>query len=246
MPPMDANEIGLIALPGGPFLMGSDADRRDERPAHAVVVAAFLVARRPVSNAQYARYVEAAGVAPPPFWAQEGFCGADQPVVGVSWHDAVGFCAWLSEQGETRFRLPTEAEREFAARGGIEAAAWPEIDDAWPDAEVRRAVALAEQPHAPLDACLNGFGLFCMADNVHEWCSDWYDRSWYERSPSAAPTGPESGQRRASRGGSWRHRVKFTRVSARSSLPPSYRYNDYGFRVYADPAPRAHRTMQEN
>ena len=243
---MDANEIGLIALTGGSFVMGSDADRRDERPAHGVVVGAFLVARRPVSNAQYARYVEAAAVAPPPFWAQEGFCGADQPVVGVSWHDAVAFCAWLSEQGETRFRLPTEAEREFAARGGIEAAAWPEIDDAWPDAEVRRAVALAEQPHTPLDACRNGFGLFCMADNVHEWCSDWYDRSWYERSPSAAPTGPESGQRRASRGGSWRHRVKFTRVSARSSLPPSYRYNDYGFRVYADPAPRALHTVPKD
>ena len=90
MPAMDDNEFDLIALPGGQFVMGSDADRRDERPAHAVMVGAFLVERRPVSNAQYARYVEAAGVAPPPFWAQEGFCDADQPVVGVSWHDTVG------------------------------------------------------------------------------------------------------------------------------------------------------------
>ena len=73
-----------------------------------------------------------------------------------------------------------------------------------------------------------------MADNVHEWCSDWYDRAWYERSPSDSPFGPPTGKRRASRGGSWRHKIKFTRVSARSSLDPSYRYNDYGFRVYAD------------
>ena len=216
-----------------------EQDRRDERPAHAVMVGAFLVARRPVSNAQYARYVEAAGVAPPPFWAQDGFCGADKTVVGVSWHDAV-FCAWLSEQGETRFRLPTEAEREFAARGGIEAAAWPEIDDAWPDAEVRRAVALAEAPHAAarclpqrLRAVLHGRQ---RPRVVLRLVRPLVVRALAER---GANRPAEIGQRRASRGGSWRHRVKFTRVSARSSLPPSYRYNDYGFRVYADPAPRA-------
>ena len=91
-----------------------------------------------------------------------------------------------------------------------------------------------EHPHIPLDACRNGYGLYCMADNVHEWCSDWYDRNFYVGSPEHAPIGPASGVRRASRGGSWRHRIKFTRVSARSSLSPNYRYNDYGFRVYAD------------
>ena len=73
-----------------------------------------------------------------------------------------------------------------------------------------------------------------MADNVHEWCSDWYARDYYVDSPRMDPRGPADGTRRASRGGSWRHRIKFTRVSARSSLSPNYRYNDYGFRVYAD------------
>ena len=231
---MSATGPDLVALAGGRFVMGSDCERRDERPAHRVSVAPFRAARRPVSNAQYALFVEAAGAAPPPFWSVDQFCGPQLPVVGVSWYDAAAFCEWWSERVGARLRLPTEAEREYAARGGLESARWPQADDAWPAAEARRFVAEAKVPHIPAAACANGFGLLCMADNVHEWCSDWYDRSWYERSPSEAPVGPQTGVRRASRGGSWRHRIKFTRVSARSSLAPSYRYNDYGFRVYAD------------
>lgn len=233
---MDANGLdGLqfAALQGGYFLMGSDRDRRDEAPAHEVRLAPFRAALRPISNAQYARFVES-GAAPPPFWKLERFRAPNLPVVGVSWHDAMAFCAWLSGQTGMRIRLPTEAEREYAARGGIECARWPSADDSWHEAAERRFVALADAPHAPAAACENGFGLYCMADNVHEWCADWYDRSWYEQSPSDRPTGPTEGRRRASRGGSWRHRIKFTRVSARSSLSPNYRYNDYGFRIYTD------------
>lgn len=231
---MSATEPELVSLVGGRFVMGSDCERRDERPAHIVSVAPFRAARRPVSNEQYALFVEATGASPPPFWSAAEFRGPQLPVVGVSWYDAAAFCEWWSEQSGERLRLPTEAEREYAARGGLEAARWPQADDAWPTAEARRFVAEADAPHIPAAACANGFGLLCMADNVHEWCSDWYDRSWYERSPLDSPLGPEKGVRRASRGGSWRHRIKFTRVSARSSLTPSYRYNDYGFRVYAD------------
>ena len=224
----------LLELTGGAFIMGSDHRRRDERPAHPVKVGPFLAADRPVSNDQYGAFVEDTDAQPPPFWSQDGFCIPDAPVVGISWHDAVAYCEWLSEQVGSRLRLPTEAEREYAARGGLADADWPASDPRWPEAACRASVAAAEHPHVPLDACRNGFGLYCMADNVHEWCYDWYDRSYYSISPSAAPAGPGSGMRRASRGGSWRHRIKFTRVSARSSLSPSYRYNDYGFRVYAD------------
>ena len=224
----------LLDIPGGTFLMGADDRRRDERPAHGVSLEPFRAALRPVSNAEYAEFVAQADAEPPPFWSEEGFSLPEAPVVGISWHDADDYCRWLRDTTGVSFRLPTEAEREYAARGGLEQADWPEAHASWPDDALRESVATSQHPHVPLEACRNGFGLYCMADNVHEWCSDWYDRNYYAVSPSAAPYGPKDGMRRASRGGSWRHRIKFTRVSARSSLSPNYRYNDYGFRIYAD------------
>ena len=224
----------LLDIPGATFMMGADDRRRDERPAHAVSLEPFRAALRPVSNVEYAEFVAQADAEPPPFWSLEGFSLPAAPVVGISWHDADAYCRWLRDTTGVPFRLPTEAEREYAARGGLEHADWPEVHASWPDEALRETVATSQFPHVPLEACRNGFGLYCMADNVHEWCSDWYDRNYYAESPEVAPSGPVSGVRRASRGGSWRHRIKFTRVSARSSLSPNYRYNDYGFRIYAD------------
>jgi len=77
----------------------------------------------------------------------------------------------------------------------------------------------------------NPYGLFNMGDNVHEWCADWYDAHYYARSPERNPQGPAEGSRRASRGGAWRHHVKVSRCAARSSIPPEFKYADYGFRV---------------
>jgi formylglycine-generating enzyme required for sulfatase activity len=80
----------------------------------------------------------------------------------------------------------------------------------------------------------NGFGLYDVCTNVHEWCSDWYGAEYYAISPQRDPRGPGHGTRRVSRGGSWRHHVKVTRCAARSSIPPDFRYTDYGFRVACD------------
>ncbi len=227
-------EIALVSLAGGEFVMGADDRRRDERPAHVVRVGPFRVAPRPVSNSEYAEFARRTDAPAPPFWSQDGFGIPDAPVVGISWHDASAYCAWLADVTGVPVRQPTEAEREYAARGGIAGADWPDPEESWPDDPIRSDVATFNRPHVPVSSCQNGYGLYCMADNVHEWCADWYSRNFYEVSPSMSPTGPASGTRRASRGGSWRHRIKFTRVSARSSLSPSYRYNDYGFRIYAD------------
>jgi len=213
------------------FLMGNEAGRPDERPAHPVELAPFRVATEPVANEEYAAFCRDTGAVDPAWIRVEGFDEPRQPVVGVSWFDAVAYCDWLSAKTGISFRLPTEAEREFAALGGLPGSDWPWLGSQHPIAET---IATLGGPHAPDAACANGYGLRCMAENVHEWCSDWYEANYYAASSALSPRGPEAGTRRASRGGAWRHGVKFTRVSARSSLPPANRYNDYGFRIYAD------------
>ena len=214
--------------------MGNDSGRADERPAHLVEVGPYRAAARSVSNREYARFLDAAAREPPKFWDDQVFRAADLPVVGVTWFDAVAYCDWLSAENGRQFRLPTEAEREFAALGGFQGVDWP-WGDAAPGSRAELAeVARLERTHVPSGVCANGYGLMCMADNVHEWCSDWYDATYYGVSPLMSPAGPASGRRRASRGGAWRHQVKFNRCSARSSLDPTFQYNDYGFRVYAD------------
>lgn len=224
----------LVAIPGGCFVMGRDDRRADEAPAHDVAVGAFLAASAPVTNAEYGRFLAATGQPPPRFINDPRFNPPEQPVVGVSWADAFAYCAWLSEWTGRRFRLPTEAEREFAALGGLSGVDWPW--ESRPEARhpLHETIAGADHPHPPAEECTNGYGLRCVAENVHEWCSDWYAAGYYAQSPLEGPTGPATGLRRVSRGGSWRHAVKFTRVTARASLAPDRRYNDFGFRVYAD------------
>ncbi len=212
--------------------MGDAQGRHDEQPVHRVRVSSFSLAKFPVTNWQYAVYLAVTGALEPRFWQDERFNQPLQPVVGVSWFEAVAYCEWLSGELGRRFRLPTEAEREWAAGGGIDGARYP-----WGDAEPAlvgpwaRGVQGQDRPLPVSEAGPNGFGLCQMTDNVHEWCSDWYDPRYYAVSPLHDPPGPATGTRRASRGGAWRHELKFSRCAARSSLPPHLRYNDYGFRV---------------
>jgi len=212
--------------------MGCDAGRPDERPPHMVTLKPFRAALRPVSNHEYLAFVTATGRQVPPFIEDERFLQHDQPVVGVSWHDAVAYCRWLESVTGTAFRLPTEAEREYAARGGLHGAAWPWGEESPEQRKGIQEIAQLEQPHVPSPVCSNGYGLMCMADNVHEWCNDWYVSNYDHSLPVESQEGPLAANRKASRGGSWRHQIKFNRVSARSSLNPGFRYNDYGFRVY--------------
>jgi formylglycine-generating enzyme required for sulfatase activity len=178
-------------------------------------IAAFRLARTPVTNAGYAPFLAAGGAPAPPWWSDPAFSRPAQPVVGVSWDDARAYASWLGAAAGGRWRLPTEAEWEFAASGGLTAprTAWGE---AIPDGEV--PVGPLEGPWDAGRGRPNGYGLCDMGTIVHEWCANWADD-------------PRTPRRRASRGGSWRHAIRWSAPSAASSLPPAFRYADYGFRV---------------
>jgi sulfatase modifying factor 1 len=229
-----ALEPTLVPIPEGWFLMGSDAGQDCERPVHRVWIDSFFLASTQVTNAEFSRFLRATGNQPPPFWRNENFDDPQQPVAGPSWHEATLYCDWLSLHSGRRYRLPTEAEWEFAARGGFEQKQFP-----WGDAPPQSLPNYAQRwqtgPEPVARYASNAVGLYDIGENVHEWCSDWYDPNYYAISPARNPTGPEQSPmapaRKSSRGGSWRHHIKVSRCSARSSIPPDFQYADYGFRV---------------
>lgn len=227
----------LVHIPACCYLMGSDAGQDCERPIHRVRIEAFQLAAAQVTNAQYEQFLRATASLPPPFWKNPNFNHPDQPVAGVSWHEAMKHCEWLCSETGRRFRLPTEAEWELAARGGLEQKQFPWGDEP-PQSLPDYATRWQTGPEPVARYAPNAFGLYDIGDNVHEWCSDWYDPNYYLISPARNPHGPAQSPmnppRKASRGGSWRHHVKVARCSARASIPPHFQYADYGFRVACD------------
>jgi formylglycine-generating enzyme len=214
--------VDFVTVPPGPFLMGNPDGPPAERPVHQVWLDAFRIATVPVTNADFAAFMRATGTAPPAFWAKPGFDAPDQPVVGVTWEDAAAYAAWASG------RLPTEAEWEKAARGGAAGAGLPWSGSS-PATRFDRPPRVRTTPPNPL-------GLYDLSGVCHEWCSDWYDDTYYARSPATNPRGPDGGTRRVSRGGAWRHANPWSGVAHRSSLPSGLRYSDYGFRLVEDVA----------
>lgn len=224
----------MIPIPSGWFLMGCEAGQDNEKPVHRVWVDEFLLAATQVPNAEYGRFLSESRSATPPFWSDPNFRHPQQPVVGVSWFEAEHYCKWLSERTGRHFRLPTEAEWERAARGGGEGEMYP-WGDSPPQSLPDYAGRWQNGPEPVGQGEPNRYGLCNMCDNVHEWCSDWFSPDFYSMSPDRNPRGPATGERRASRGGSWRHHIKMSRCAARSSIPPAFQYADYGFRVACDP-----------
>ena len=223
-------EPEMARIPEGWFGMGCETGRDDEKPVHRVWVDAFELATHQVTNAEYGRFLAATNYPQPLHWTDANFNHAKMPVVAVSWHDAAAYCDWLSSATGKRYRLPSEAEWERAARGGAEGLLYP-WGDAGPESVPDYAKRWKCGPEPVGLYAPNNFGLYNLGDNVHEWCADWYDDGYYSRSSERNPRGPVDGSRRASRGGSWRHHIKVTRTAARSSIPMEFRYADYGFRI---------------
>ena len=226
-------EPAMVRIPEGWFLMGSETGQENERPVHRVWIDAFELAACQVTNAEYALFFAGTNPRKPLHWDDPNFSDPQQPVVAPSWFDAAAYCEWLSRMTGRQYRLPSEAEWERSARGGIEGKLYPWGDDP-PESLTNYAARWLTGPEPVRRDAWNAFGLFDIGANVHEWCSDWYSPGYYANSPERNPQGPTEGSRRSSRGGSWRHYTKVSRCAARSSIPPEFQYADYGFRMARD------------
>ena len=216
------------------FFMGSDGGQTGESPVHRVWLDSFAMSTTQVTVEEYAQFLDETKSAPPPYRGDPNFSHPQQPVVAVSWFDAVAYCAWLSSMTGSYYRLPTEAEWERASRGGQEGMLFQWGNDPPTSRPGYDARWKTGGPEPVGQSQPNDYGLFDICENVHEWCSDWYGADYYAISPDRNPQGPAEGKRKSSRGGSWRHQIKISRCSARSSIPPEFKYADYGFRVVCD------------
>ncbi|MEI6669345.1 MAG: formylglycine-generating enzyme family protein [Acidobacteriota bacterium] len=258
----------LVRIPAGPFLMGGgegDADAR-ERPTHMVTIDEFLIGACPVTQGEYARFVQATDRRAPAIWELPAiapfapdnrfrelaapYCWSgseppagkdDHPVVLVTYEDASEYCRWLKHETGRGFRLPTEAESEKAARGGLDGKRYPWGDDIDPS----DAAYLLDQPigaspgtRATRSFPPNGYGVFDAAGNVWTWVADWYRPDYYTVSDSANPRGPGSGSQRLLRGGAWTCAdPRMLRCANRHPVPPDTYGYSVGFRVASAPLP---------
>ncbi|MCG3118058.1 MAG: Serine/threonine-protein kinase PknD [bacterium] len=263
---------GMVSVKGMEFKRGDlfGDGNTNEKPTHPVRVGDFLIGQHEVTNREYLEFVKATGGNLPewmrpdskyhyqtggdPFYKKLGpaLYNLDHPVVGVSWQDAIMYCTWLSLKSPYKYRLPTEAEWELAARGGNNVVKyswgngapllarggnvsdealkkvfpdWPVIWRAYNDNYVFTA------PVAKFGA--NAWGVYDMTGNVAEWCSDWYEENYYQKQVWDQPAGPAQGMEKVIRGGSWSDTPAKLRIAFRRSAPPTFRSNNLGFRVAA-------------
>jgi formylglycine-generating enzyme required for sulfatase activity len=164
-----------------------------------------------------------------------GFKGQNSPVENISWDDAQEFVRRLNQrEGHDRYRLPTEAEWEYAARAGLDGSAYSFGDNALELDEYAWHYPRSKETHPVGQKKPNSWGLYDMHGNVWEWTQDWY-KTYYAASALIDPAGPPSGVDRVYRGGSWRVRFGYCRVAYRNHRPPDFRGNSLGFRLALSP-----------
>ncbi|MBU4486442.1 MAG: SUMF1/EgtB/PvdO family nonheme iron enzyme [Candidatus Delongbacteria bacterium] len=213
----------FIFVQGGTFQMGGTES--DEKPVHSVTVGDFYIGKYEVTQAQYQAVM---GKNP------SNFKGDNLPVESVTWNDAVEYCRKLSQKEGVTYRLPTEAEWEYAARGGNQSRAYEysgssNIDEvAWQSGDKWGSLGSTKSVGGKKP---NEIGIYDMSGNVWEWCSDWYGSDYYRNSPSSNPAGPSTGSSRVLRGGSWSYYPVSCRVAYRGRGNPTNSGSYSGFRV---------------
>jgi formylglycine-generating enzyme required for sulfatase activity len=218
---------GMVLIPAGSFQMGSNDGDSDEKPVHKVYISKFWMDKYEVTNGEYKKCVDAGSCRAPSeskSYTRSSYYGDSRydsyPVIYVSWDDAWKYCQWKGK------RLPTEAEWEYAARGGLKGKKYPN-GDTISESEANFG-GNDTQPvgyYSP-----NGYGLYDMAGNVSEWVSDWYEANYYKSSPPRDPQGPSNGEYRVVHGGSWYIYGGSIRVSHRSTNSPTDGNDAAGFR----------------
>ena len=235
--------LRFLGVPGGSLVVGDDekVPEKWRLPRRRVTVAPFWLAETPVTNARYALFLKARGtVEEPPWWRDKRFSDPSQPVVGVDWHEAAAFCEWLGEEDGRLYRLPSEIEWEFAARGP-KSRAFP-----WGDQEPGPTRAHYGQDWdkggpAAVGSCPAGagpFGHLDLAGNVWEWCDDDVSEEFREEWDSSkyVPDDLKGQPLRALRGGGWAADAEHLRSAGRDGRAAVRRSWYIGFRVFLSPA----------
>ena len=226
------NMFDWVWVEGGSFYMGCTSEQSDcdddEKPVHTVSIDGFYITKYEVTFSQYDEYCEMTGRRKP---NDEGWGRGNRPVINVTWYEAVDFCKWLSEKTGTTIRLPTEAEWEYAARGGQRSRGFKYAGSNNVDSVAWYKGNSGGKTHPVGQKQPNELGLYDMSGNVWEWCMDWYDKNYYSQSPQKNPFGPLNGTSRIDRGGSWFGDSVYVRVSNRSYYRPTYGLKSLGFRI---------------
>ncbi|HNX91912.1 MAG TPA: formylglycine-generating enzyme family protein [Syntrophomonas sp.] len=242
-PPPDTTMHGrMVWIPAGTFEMGSNLGADNEKPIHYVTLNGYWMDAYEVTNGQYRQFCDATSRPYPVNPTDNYFLGRpDYPTVNVTWTDAAAYAAWAG------MSLPTEAEWEYAARGGLIGNQYP-WGDTYPTDQCNYSnysgpltaqMANFSSSRGPLPVgsyAPNGYGLYDMAGNVMEWCADWYGSTYYSTSPAQNPVGPSTGGLRVLRGGSWLFSAFSMRVADRSyGGAPGNRDSYIGFRCVLRP-----------
>ncbi len=236
----EMNESTMIRIPTTTFKMGGEDDD-DQQPIHEVTVSSYLIDKNLVTNADYAKFMETGAyqcqslwsedawswvcsqrITQPAQWNNSLFNEPEQPVVGVSWYEALAYATWLKKH------LPTEAQWELAARGTDQRPyPWGKSD---PTPKLAHYMRKNPAPAGQITAGASPFGCIDMAGNVWEWCYDWYDEEYYANSSLCNPSGPENGDSKVCRGGSWSYDQDTLTTYYRFFGECVLRNHSYGFR----------------